>query len=326
MMLALLPLAVFTLSGPDDTPERYERAMDDHPELTVRLMKGQLTEEEFIRALPGQRIEGAFLSHSTWGHWGMAALAAGLFWGFIIAAFPLGRSTSQELWSVALFTGTIGILLLFGIQWVASLARGVTVFPGGLAGLLFLLARLIGDSYGAALDSGRGFIPSLLGFTIGVGLCEELAKAIPLLWRLRKPEAWDLPGCVAWGLAVGVGFGVSEGITYASGHYNGYSGPGIYVVRFVSCVALHSVWSGISALLIWKARSELRSIARWHDAIFPILKVLGISMALHGLYDTCLKKGFNVAALGVGVASFVVFLRLYEKSRSPERLAALRFP
>jgi RsiW-degrading membrane proteinase PrsW (M82 family) len=325
-MLALLPLAVSTLSGPDDTPERYERALDDHPELAVRLMKGQITEEEFVRALPGQKIGGAFLSHSSWGHWLMAALAAGLFWIFVLAAFPLGRSTSGQLWSAALFTGTIGILLLLGIQGVASLARGVIVIPGGLTGFLLLLARLVGDSYGAALDSQRGFVSSFLGFTLGVGLCEELAKAIPLLWRVRQSEAWDLSGCVAWGLAVGVGFGVSEGITYASGHYNGYSGPGIYVVRFVSCVALHAAWSGISGILVWKRREELRSLTRWHDAILPILGVLWISMVLHGLYDTCLKKGVRAAALALGVASFIYFLRLYEKSRNPERLTAYRIP
>ena len=50
------------------------------------------------------------------------------------------------------------------------------------------------------------------------------------------------------GLASGVGFGVSEGITYASNYYNGIQTAGIYGVRFISCVALHSMWSAAAAI------------------------------------------------------------------------------
>ena len=53
---------------------------------------------------------------------------------------------------------------------------------------------------------------SFLGFTAGVGFCEEVCKAIPLLVYYREPNKQTWRGAFLWGLASGVGFGVAEGI------------------------------------------------------------------------------------------------------------------
>ena len=42
----------------------------------------------------------------------------------------------------------------------------------------------IANTYGAALDPNANFFVSWFGFTFGVGFCEEVCKALPLLWYL----------------------------------------------------------------------------------------------------------------------------------------------
>ena len=142
---------------------------------------------------------------------------------------------------------------------------------------------------------------------------------LPLLIMARRQAALDARGLALLGLATGIGFGVSEGIMYSSDYYNGISGGLIYVVRFVSCVALHAVWSAGCALVLWGTQAEIDAIDSWHEWPLPVLKILGISMVLHGAYDTFLKRDLEIFALLVAIASFVWFFRLYERVVADER-------
>jgi RsiW-degrading membrane proteinase PrsW (M82 family) len=243
----------------------------------------------------------------------MAILAALIFWEFILIVQPMGTSTSKQLWAVGIFTGTIGIFVLLIIQ-VAAVVTVKADIVGGLAAPFFLILRFIGYSYGAALDPENGFIASMVGFTMGVGLMEELIKGLPVYWHHRRSGTLDLRGSVVWGLATGIGFGVSEGISYCGDFYNGLRGGGIYIVRFISCVALHAVWSGTVAILIWRRRQALQAIERWWQWIPPVVGSLWISVIIHGFYDTVLKKEYGIAALGSGILSFALFFWLYDRA------------
>ena len=53
---------------------------------------------------------------------------------------------------------------------------------GGIVTLVLDLIWLIGQSYRMALGD-HGVVVSALGFTAGVGFCEETCKAIPLLFQ-----------------------------------------------------------------------------------------------------------------------------------------------
>ena len=77
----------------------------------------------------------------------------------------------------------------------------------------------------------------------GPKIIEEACKIVPLfvLYQYKKSITWRT--AVMWGLASGVGFGVNEGILYSETFYNGITPAMQYVVRFVSCVALHAIWS-----------------------------------------------------------------------------------
>jgi hypothetical protein len=313
LLLVLAPLLA-SLRPRETVMGRLERYVEDHPRIAHEVRRGATLDEVFSM-IPEGRLEGAFHRRDSRMHWAYAAVAAVIFWMLIHVAFPPGTSSPAQLWSVGLFTGTVGILLLLGLQLIA--ARGG---PGG--GIFFFLVQMIAYSYAAALNPDNGFVLSFLGFTLGVGLCEELCKAAPLVWAYRRGASLDLHGAVVWGLASGVGFGVSEGIVYASEYYHGLHGGGIYVVRFVSCVALHAAWSGTTAVLLWKRREEIEAPEFVWDWFFPVLLTIGGSVVLHGLYDTVLKKDLDWIALLVAVFSLVWFVRTYEGARRPARIAA----
>ncbi|MBI2930861.1 MAG: PrsW family intramembrane metalloprotease [Planctomycetes bacterium] len=75
---------------------------------------------------------------------------------------------------------------------------------------------------------------------------------------------------------------------------------------------MHAAWSAATAVLLWRRQEEVQNVDAWYGFAIPVLKILGISMILHGLYDTLLKRDLGVPALAVAVVSFVWFFWLYE--------------
>jgi len=317
--LTLLPLVLSMFTSSGDVEERLKRTFANNPEIVKRAESEEFESvDDLMLALPEHRIEGALLPRDTWTHWLFAAVAAAVLWGAILLLYPLGNATSPQLWKIGAFTGTIGILMLLGIQYVAEFTQGWNIVGRSILVIFFYIVKFIGYSYRAALDPSNGFWLSMLGFTFGVGLCEELFKALPLLWHYRGKATLNLRGAIAWGLASGIGFGISEGIHYSSDFYNGLSTGGIYVVRFVSCVALHAVWTGATAALIYRRQQELRDVESWYEWFIPVLKILAVSMVLHGLYDTLLKREMEFGAVLTAVASFAWFYWFADRSRRLE--------
>jgi RsiW-degrading membrane proteinase PrsW (M82 family) len=319
--LALLPL-FFSVFTKNDVMERFEQMKKDDPKLAAQIEKWEerrdAKEEELFDLLPEHRIAGALVSRNSMIHWLFAILSAGVFWGFLMLVYPLGNASPHGLWGVGLFTGTLGILLLLGLQIAASATQGMMITGRSILVIIFYIIKFIGFSYRAALDPENGFLLSMLGFTFGVGFCEEVCKLLPLLWHFKRTAKLDLSGAVLWGLASGIGFGVSEGITYSADQYNGFQTGEIYVVRFISCVALHAIWNGFSAVLLWKWQNDIQAVDRWFEWFIPVFKVAGVPMFLHALYDTALKKDHELVALLTAVVSFAAFAWLYERVKKDE--------
>jgi hypothetical protein len=70
---------------------------------------------------------------------------------------------------------------------------------------------------------------------------------------------------LAWGLASGVGFGIAEGVLHAGTFCNGIGGPGVYLVRFLSWVALHAVGTGSVGLTLHRGRAWFEGVQRWYQ-------------------------------------------------------------
>ncbi len=258
--------------------------------------------DDLLRLLPGNKLPGAFLARDSYLHWLFALIAVAAFLTFLV--FLASDKSAQPLHLVGLgfFTATGGILLLLVVQALAGLG---IIRARGVVGLILLILALIGLSYTMALHPDTGFVLSFIGFTCGVGFCEELCKALPILvyYRIGNEQSWR--GAFLWGLASGVGFGVSEGIMYSGSYYNGIAGPGIYVVRFVSCVALHAIWAGSVGISINQRKYLLQEdTEEWWQYVLAVLWMISVPMVLHGLYDTLLKKEMELLALVTAAASF----------------------
>src|SRR5262249_8429141 len=158
-------------------------------------------------------------------HLALAAGAAVLFLAFLLFLARHEEGGPGPVLLVGLFTATVGIRLLLGFQSLADWSQGVWLRGGGILAIVCYFVKSIGSSYRAALGPESGLFDSFVGYTAGVGLCEEMVKALPVLWLLwfyrRSNEDWR--GTLVWGLASGAGFGIAEGVIYAGTFYNGIS-------------------------------------------------------------------------------------------------------
>lgn len=278
-----------------------------------------VTLDDLLELFPDQRIEGAHLSGASWMHWLYGILSGVGFFGLILVLFPWGKAQPLHLVGVGLATATLGILSLLAFRWIANLTQGVILYGGNVIVLvLFYIVKFIGFSYSAANDPEAGFWLSFLGFTCGVGFCEELTKAMPVLVHVRGEGGLRWRGMWIWGVASGIGFGVAEGIMYSRDFYNGVATGGIYLVRFVSCVALHATWSGAAAISICNNRKMVQTDSDWSELLASCIKVLGVPILLHGLYDTLLKRQMEGLALLAAVLSFLWLVLLVERARRHE--------
>jgi RsiW-degrading membrane proteinase PrsW (M82 family) len=316
LLIALIPL-LFSLLQPGkkyDAEERLAHTLSklpakDQVRIGVEFFGNKQSLERLLMSLPGHRIESAHLGRDSWMHWVYAAAAASVFFGFLVLMFPSTRAKPRELLRVGVYTGTIGMLLLLAFQYAAAVTRGAWPIPSGPLTIVlfsfFYVLKFFGYSYTVALNPATGLLLSWMGFTFGVGFCEETCKMAPLVRHFRYRGTLDWRGACLWGMASGVGFGISEGIHYASG-YNGIQTAEIYAVRFISCVALHAIWTGAAAITLFEQQDSVQEgYTGFLDYRWRLFKIIAVPMILHGLYDTSLKKEMRGLALVVALVSFV---------------------
>ncbi|MCL2639380.1 MAG: PrsW family glutamic-type intramembrane protease [Phycisphaerales bacterium] len=325
LLLALIPLAYWTFQPRLGFHQLRNRTIAVHPELR------ESTGDDLFRSLPGNRFLGALLPRESNAHWLMAVASLVGFLVFIALAVPRAREPILGMCLASLFTATVGIMLIMAFQYLASAFTGDTIpaTGGGRAFVVFLVMlalSFIGMSYALADDPSAGFMVSLLGFSFGVGLCEEITKLVPLLKRIRPALGRDNPTwntLLAWGLASGAGLGVAEGIMYSRAYYNGIHAADMYLVRFISCVALHAIWTGTASIILYRRQFSLEDATNKAIYVLSLIPVVLLPMILHGLYNTLLKKGHNDLALATAIASFAILVYLVETMRRKEPQALL---
>lgn len=320
----MLPLVVQTLGQESETEfeERFSRTMAAHPEIEAH--KDDIESlSDLFELLPNGRIEGAHLSHFSRVHWLYALVAAAAFFFVVKLLFEPGRTTTVQMLTIAAVTSTVGIISLIAFQFIAEWTQGYWMTGRSIVVLLFYVVKFIGFSYYAADDPSNGFWLSFLGYTCGVGLCEELTKIVPVLFVLGQQKKADWRAACVLGLASGVGFGVAEGILYSSQYYNGLMSFDIYLVRFISCVALHATWTAAVAVMASQNMSGFDT-NEGTDYFVHLLLILSVPMILHGLYDTLLKRDMGGLALVIAVGSFAWLVFCIERARSndPEPVRA----
>jgi RsiW-degrading membrane proteinase PrsW (M82 family) len=295
LLFALAPLIPGLLRDSDPRIlERLKETVRAHPE--VRQSVEQILEnpnatlDELLKILPGKRLDAdALLPRTSREHWWYATMSAISFLILVRLLFAQERERIWKLVFIALFTSTVGIAFLYALEGIFE------------------------SAFRRALDPERNLFVNFFGYTVGVALCEELCKALPLLWYVRRRVRVTWQGACLWGMASGVGFGVAEGITYSAQLYNGIMGPLPYFTRFVSCVTLHAVWSASVGLTLYHCRGMVRhavgdvlhdGVFKWNELVWPLLRILGVAMILHGAYDALLTKNMMAPALLVALLSF----------------------
>jgi RsiW-degrading membrane proteinase PrsW (M82 family)/DNA-directed RNA polymerase subunit RPC12/RpoP len=338
LVLGLLPLAFSLLSpkGEEEREKQFRITLEQAPpevqlriiQLLDKLEKGEGSREDLFDVLPDHKLAGAFLPQKSFAHWGFAFGSSVLFMAFFLLLSSQKTANPFHLLGFGFFTATVGILLLLLLQVLAEWSQGVWLRGGNIVVVIFYIVKFIGYSYQAALDPESNFFFSFMGFTLGVGFCEEVCKALPLLWHYRRPSSQSWRTAFLWGLASGAGFGIAEGILYSSRHYNGVSGLDMYVVRFISCVALHALWTGSVGITLHQRQYLIQEELNWYEYIPRLVVIVGIPMVLHGLYDTLLKKDMNAIALGAAVLSFLFLAfqisRLHGEDDEESRRTMLR--
>jgi RsiW-degrading membrane proteinase PrsW (M82 family) len=225
----------------------------------------------------------------------------------------------------------IGIGRILGTWFGTSVLGVIAVVIVSFIGHIVPGIREIFDASKSANIFGR-----LIGMTLAVGLVEETAKLLPVLWFARHFDARVRPTTIAYlGVISGLAFGATEAIlysiSYASGHASSQIGYGDYLLvqllRLVSLPFLHGIWTGIAAY--FAGLSAINPTAR---RVVILAGLLGVAI-LHGAYNTFADgwMGFAIAMASFGMfigyvrdeAATVeaVSFRLAEQSHTPTMTA-----
>jgi RsiW-degrading membrane proteinase PrsW (M82 family) len=238
----------------------------------------------------------AWWDDPTWRHGlPLAFLALGIAPFLLVHLLSDTTDVAATASSYALYFAVVWLLVLRALirpermPW--PMLVGVAVFTGTLGvTLAIVLDRVLGTNGG------------LIQNIIGIGLPEELVKALPLLIifvAFSRRHALTPRGYIYLGVISGLLFGAFEAIGY-SVIYEEYA-PSISagsfingeVWRLVADSLLHACMAGIAAYFIGLA--SRRSHFRWYAVSIGI----GLAAVLHGLYDTYagVWSGAFVAAL-----------------------------
>jgi RsiW-degrading membrane proteinase PrsW (M82 family) len=143
----------------------------------------------------------------------------------------------------------------------------------------------------------------LTGYILAVGFCEEVVKALPLIFLVHRAKEPYIPqSLVFYGLMSGIAFGVFEGVQYQmtiNAKLDYSSAFFMNIARLTSLPFLHAVWSGIAGYFI--AFSNLYPKYRLSLYFLAIF----IPACIHGLYDTL---GWSIPGLFLTFLSVILLM------------------
>lgn len=220
----------------------------------------------------------------------------------ILMMFPLGDFLT--FYSIALYFSGIWGLFFYYFFKTSQVSAKITL---GIFFLTQLFVFLVWDLLGlAGLNPfyhiiGMNSIFNMLGYILGVGFTEELAKAISLFMICKRAKEPLIPQTmVYYGLMSGIAFGVFEGVQYQMGVNAelGYTESFFMnIARLTSLPFLHAVWCGIAGYFIAFANLY----PKYRISLYFL--AIAIPAVLHGLYDT-----FCGSLLGMFIALPITFI------------------
>ena len=191
---------------------------------------------------------------------------------------------------------------------------------GGALFAIFCLAMIIGAGYAFTLLK-LGFFGTFATMSAGVGLPEELAKAVlglVVLYNLfdtRSLSRIQFRCAVLAAFAIaGLGFGAGEALKYFGSYAKEDAGWFIYGVRAVWCVTLHGSWTLICGAIL-ATRLPRAPETFWVNkaAIFEICFLASVPTTIaHGLYNACCSQDEGTYLIIVGAVSNLIPMVIIE--------------
>jgi protease PrsW len=242
-------------------------------------------------------------------------LFLGLF-PLIINLIAEQMSLEQTAWLLGIYYASIWGVVLYNLikpiqfSWQRTLK---CVLFTALIGIPFLLLFQQVPPFKSLYQAiNGGLLMRLTGFIFGVGVLEEVCKALPVYLLLSRPKRLRDPLSAAfYGAMSGLGFAIAEGVAYsfryASGLSRGQLDLGTYVaantIRFVSLPLFHAILAGIVGYFI--GLSIINPSRRSALCFIGIL----IAATLHGLYNTFAGGIPGLLIIGFTILLFVTYLR-----------------
>jgi RsiW-degrading membrane proteinase PrsW (M82 family) len=249
---------------------------------------------------------------------------------FFLAMGPLAIAhldrTDFILWGIALYSALLWAMFVYRLFAGRDLGFGWAI--GMVFVTCFVMVPLLQVYLSVPPDvtqwlTTRRFVAfQLAGYVLGVGLREEMTKALPLLvlaafsHRMKNP----LTGLVL-GFMSGIGFAVAENVLYVyktvshavsmtqeTGHLANLVVP-VYnnVIRMAMGPFVHGCLSGIFGYFIALSTVDARR------RFFLLGAGLAVAASLHGLYDTVV--GSPLVALLVQAMTYMLLMTYILKAR-----------
>lgn len=275
--------------------------------------KDRVSLDDILSLFPNKKLKRAWLPRDSDKQYYLALVCAVGFLFAVCICLPKGFSRIPLMLMVGGFTGVFGVGMLMILQELALSGWGVL-----LGGPFAFIILMIGIAYRSLMNPDLPFFECMMSHIFGVGLCEEIIKALPIfiIFLGRSRLRWH--ECCALGMASGIGFGIAEGVIYAGSMYNGIAEPLMYFVRFISCVAIHAVLCAAAALFLHRYQKLSHGGMTLLQGFYRLVILISIPMVLHGLYDTFLTKDMDGLALAVALFSFGWLVLMIESAREKE--------
>ena len=154
-------------------------------------------------------------------------------------------------------------------------------------------------------------LDSMLG-AASAGIIEESGKALTLLLVVRKPRfRWTLNGLLL-GATVGAGFAVFESAGYALREaLNSNSALAMREVIMergvLSVFGGHILWTGLVGAALWRVRGD-RPFDRAMLTDPRFLRVLGVCMAMHMIWNSPWEPAMHLKYVLLGAAAWLLIL------------------
>lgn len=222
--------------------------------------------------------------------------------GYMVVAQVLNATANLHLVPLVLLLASAVVPVVFvTFCWEQN---ALADMPLGVVGVTFMLGGVVGLTIAAVLEplllpeSGSGSVT--LWFAILIGLCEETAKVICVLWFLRDRRLRsELDGLIL-GAAAGMGFAALESAGYGFVAFlRGFVNPQLLsqstllaveagarqmnyqlVIRMALAIFGHGIWTAIVAAAIWRDRRQSTFRLTW-----GVLVAYALAVGLHALWD-----------------------------------------